>query len=247
MSNMYIALNGWRELLARILVDFPAQENVSPEWLVNPATKRRLKLDLYYPDAALAFRFVGLTAKGQGRQSDWEVMEEEQRDQTRVELCREQGVSLLLIEPLEDPVKQVDHLLRLLNRASRLLAQGDQPVQEKLVWQPRLSQARQVAEELRARIARNPEQVLASLAESWRDRDLGGAPQAPEPLPMPATTGDLPALQVGQRVQHSRFGPGVVTDLDGSGSEAKITILFDADQPRTFLAGLVADKLSLVS
>jgi hypothetical protein len=247
MSNMYIALNGWRELLARILVDFPCQENVSPAWLVNPATKRRLKLDLYYPDAALAFRFVGLTAKGQGRQSDWDVMEEEQRDQTRVELCREKGVSLLLIDAAEDPVKQLDHLLRLLNRASRLLAQGDQPVKEKMAWQPRLSKARQVAEELRGRVARNPEQVLASLAESWRDRDLGGAAQTPEPLPMPAATGNQPALQVGQRVQHSRFGSGVVTDLDGSGSEAKITILFDADQPRTFLASLVADKLSPAS
>ena len=64
---------------------------------------------------------------------------------------------------------------------------------------------------------------------------------------MPTATGNLPALKVGQRVQHTRFGPGVVTDLDGSGSEAKITILFDADQPRTFLASLVADKLSPAS
>ena len=66
MANLYVALNSWREMLARILKDFTAQENVSPEWLVNPATKRRLKLDLYYPEASLAFRFVGLTAKGQG-------------------------------------------------------------------------------------------------------------------------------------------------------------------------------------
>ncbi len=245
MSNMYIALNGWREVLARTLVGFDCQENVSPAWLVNPATKRRLKLDLYYPDAALAFRFVGLKAKGQGRQSDLDVMEEEQRDQTRVELCREQGVSLLLIDPLEEPLKQLDHLLRLLNRASRLLAQSDRPVAEKLIWQPRLSNARQQAEELRTRIARNPEQTMASLAESWRDRDFGGVTQIPEPLPMPASDTDLPPLAVGLRVQHTRFGPGVVTDLEGSGAETKITILFDADQPRTFLASLVADKLSL--
>jgi hypothetical protein len=245
MSNMYIALNGWQEVLARILVDFPCQENVSPAWLVNPATKRRLKLDRYYPDAALAIRFVGLKAKGQGRQSDWDLQEEEQRDETRVELCRAQGVSLLLLDPLEETVKQLDHLLRLLTRASRLLAQGDRPLEEKLLWQPRLSHARQQAEELRSRIARNPEQMMATLAESWRDREVGGVTQVPEPLPMPATTAPLPPLSVGRRVHHARFGPGVITELEGSGADAKITILFDGEQPRTFLASLVADKLSL--
>ena len=246
MANLYVALNGWREMLARILKDFTAQENVSPEWLVNPATKRRLKLDLYYPEASLAFRFVGLTAKGQGRQSDWEVMEEEQRDQTRQELCRQHGVQLLLIDPLEDPVKQMDHLIRLLSRANRLMAQGDRPVQEKMLWQPRLSQACTQAEELRARVARNPEQMMANLAESWRDRDLDAPALPPEPLPIPANAAaNLPPLKVGQRATHTKFGAGVITALNGSGTEATITILFDGDQPRTFLVALVADKLSV--
>src|SRR3954469_13383430 len=83
MSNIHVTINGWREMLARILKGFTAQENVSRDWLVNPATKRRPKIDLFSPEANLAFRFIGLTAKGQGRQSEWEVMEEEQRDQTR--------------------------------------------------------------------------------------------------------------------------------------------------------------------
>jgi hypothetical protein len=55
----------------------------------------------------------------------------------------------------------------------------------------------------------------------------------------------LPPLEVGHRVQHIKFGAGVVTALNGSGVEATITILFDGDQERTFLAALVADKLSL--
>lgn len=246
MSNLYVALNGWREMLARILIDFNCQENVSPEWLVNPATKRRLKLDLYYPDANLAFRFIGLTAKGQGRQSDWDVMEEEQRDQTRQELCRQKGVQLLLVDPLEDAVKQMDHLIRLLSRANRLMAQGDRPVQEKMIWQPRLSSACSQAEELRTRVARNPEQMLANLAESWRDREMGGPATPPEPLPIPTNAAEkLPPLQVGQRAHHAKFGEGVITALNGSGTEAIITILFDADQPRTFLVALVADKLTI--
>lgn len=248
MSNLYVALNGWRELLARILKDFNAQENVSPEWLVNPATKRRLKLDLLYPEANLAFRFIGLTAKGQGRQSDWEVMEEEQRDQTRLELCRQRGVNLLLIDPLEDPVKQMDHLIRLLSRANRLMAQGDRPLQEKMLWQPRLSTAVNQAEELRTRVARNPEQMMANLAESWRDRDLDGPALPPEPLPISAdAVAALPPLTVGLRVQHVKFGAGVITALNGSGIEATISILFDGDQERTFLAALISDKLSVAA
>ena len=247
MSNLYTAVSGWREMLARILKDFTAQENVSPEWLVNPATKRKLKLDLFYPEANLAFRFIGLTAKGQGRQSDWEVMEEEQRDQTRQELCRQQGVQLLLIDPMEEPVKQMDHLIRLLSRANRLMAQGDRPIEEKMIWQPRLSTACNQAEELRTRVARNPEQMMANLAESWRDRDLeGGSALPPEPLPLP-TNAVLPPLAVGQRVQHVKFGEGVVTAINGSGIEATISILFDADQERTFLTALVADKLTLAA
>ena len=74
MLSTYFAMNAWREILARIFEDLPNQDNVSPDWLINPATKRRLKLDKYYPDIGIAFRFVGLTAKGQGRQSDWEVI-----------------------------------------------------------------------------------------------------------------------------------------------------------------------------
>jgi hypothetical protein len=249
MSNIYVALSAWREMLARILKDFTAQENVSPEWLVNPATKRRLKLDLFFPEANLAFRFIGLTAKGQGRQSDWEVMEEEQRDQTRQELCRQKGVQLLLVDPLEEPVKQMDHLIRLLSRANRLMAQGDRPVAEKMIWQPRLSLAVSQAEELRTRVARNPEQMMANLAESWRDRELDGGPALPpEPLPIPADAVDaLPPLEIGQRVHHVKFGAGVITATNGSGVEATITILFDADQERTFLAALLADKLTLAA
>jgi hypothetical protein len=247
MSNLHVAVSGWRELLARILKDFTAQENISPDWLVNPATKRRLKLDLLYPEANLAFRFIGLTAKGQGRQSDWELAEEEQRDQTRQELCRQKGVQLLLIDPMDEPVKQMDHLIRLLSRANRLMAQGDRPVAEKMIWQPRLSLACTQAEELRTRVSRNPEQMMANLAESWRDRDLdGGTGLPPEPLPMP-TAVPLPPLAVGQRVQHVKFGEGVITALNGSGIEATISILFDADQERTFLAALIADKLTLTA
>ncbi|MBV7330268.1 hypothetical protein KFU94_18870 [Chloroflexi bacterium TSY] len=97
MSSLYLSMSAWREILARTLDGFEAQDNVSPEWLINPATRRRLKLDRYYPEAGIAIRFAGLTAKGQKRQSDWEILEAEQRDQTRIELCKLHGVHLAIM------------------------------------------------------------------------------------------------------------------------------------------------------
>lgn len=243
---MFLALNGWREILARVFEGFTAQTNVSPEWLVNPATRRRLKLDYYYPEAGIAARLVGLTAKGQPRQSDWEALEDEQRDQTRAELCRQNGVQLFLIDPLEDPVKQIDTLTRLLSRASRTLAQSNRPDRDKARWMPLLAEARERTATLRSRIDKAPEQMMANLAESWRDREAG-PPPAPKPPPVPAVKAvAVGKLKAGRRVAHERFGPGVITARSDNGAEAKITILFDGEQERTFLLALVQDKLRIL-
>jgi len=50
-------------------------------------------------------------------------------------------------------------------------------------------------------------------------------------------------LSPGLRVRHLKFGDGVITRIEGSGDEAKLAILFDAAEERTFMAGLLADKL----
>ncbi len=246
MSTIFLTLNAWREILARVFEGFAAQTNVSPEWLVNPATRRRLKLDYYYPDVGIAARLAGLTAKGQPRQSDWEALEEQQRDQTRAEMCRQHDVQLFLIDPAEEMVKQLDLLTRLLSRASRTLAQSGRPDRDKARWMPQLAEARERASDLRSRIDKAPEQMAANLAESWRDREAA-PPPAPEPLPMPALTAIAAAdLKIGGRVVHERFGPGVITAREGEGAEATVTILFDGEQERTFLLALVQDKLRLV-
>ena len=247
MSGIYLSMNGWREILARVFDGFTMQPNVSPEWLVNPATRRRLKLDVYYPEAGFAVRFVGLQAKGQRRQSDWEGLEEQQREQNRVELCRAHGVQLLLVDPVEETVKQLDTMTRLLTRASRMLAQGDRPDSEKARWMPALSEARGRVSTLRSRVNKNPEQMMANLAEAWRDREYASDPN-PEPLPMPeATTLTAADLAVGVRVAHERYGPGVITDLIGDHAGAMVSILFDAEQERTFLITLIQDKLRILT
>ena len=245
MHSVYLAMSAWREALARIFEGYTEQDNVSPQWLVNPATKRRLKLDKLYPDAGIAVRFVGLTAKGQGRQSDWEVLEEKQRDETRVELCRLHGVQLATVDPAEDMVKQMDGLLSILARASRTLGQADRPARQKSQEMNRLAAARDRAEKVRAAVARNPEQMVATLAEAWRDREAGVSVELNTPAPTPAGPFKPLVLAPGQRVRHVRFGPGVVTRIDGNGPSALVTILFDAAEERTFQADLLGDKVEV--
>ena len=250
MNSLYLAISAWREILARIFAGFAEQDNVSPDWLVNPATRRKLKLDKYYPDAAVAVRFIGLTAKGQGRQSDWEVMETEQRDQTRAELCRQNGVQLATVDPNEDLVKQLDGLLSILARSSRTLAQSSRPDAYKMKWMPALAAARDRAETLRSAIVRNPEQMIANLADGWREREAGVALElsTPPASAKPANGGAAVhlVLSPGQRVRHLRFGEGVITRIEGSGETATVAILFDAAEERTFMAGLLYDKLEAV-
>lgn len=249
MNSIYLSLSAWREILARTFSGYTEQDNVSPEWLVNPATNRKLKLDKFYPEAGIAVRFIGLTAKGQGRQSDWEVLETEQRDQTRAELCRQNGIQLTTVDPNEDMVKQVDGLLSNMARASRMLAQSSRPDSDKMQWMPAMAAARERAERLRSALAKDPEQMIANLADAWREREAGVALElntAPTPVsPKQVRTGATAnlVLSPGQRVRHLKFGDGVVTRIDGSGEQATVAILFDAAEERTFMAGLLYDKL----
>lgn len=240
---MYIEMNAWREILARIFAGFSEQDNVSPAWLINPATRRRLKLDKYYPEAGIAIRFVGLTAKGQGRQSDWEAMETEQRDETRVELCRQNGVQLVLIDPADEPRKQMEQLLQSLTRTSRVLAQGQSTLQHKQKWMPALHEARSRAVKVQSSLSKNPDQMMATLAESWRDRETGVTNELQAVAAPPQRRKQLMTFVVGQRVQHERFGMGTITQW---GEDGKLAISFDGSQERTFAAELVQDKLTVV-
>ena len=243
MSGVYLSISAWREIFERVFTGIPGQDNVTPEWLVNPATSRRLKLDKLYPDVGIAVRFIGLTAKGQGRQSDWEAMETEQRDETREELCRQNGVRLLRIDPDdEDVVKQMDALISALAHANRTQTPSKQ---SRLTRERRitlLNQAYTVASDLRSRIAKAPTQVFASMAEAWRDRELGFA--AAPPPSKPVTRRKTITLRSGQLVHHERFGAGEVVMLDGEGEEQKVTLRFADGQQRTFLVTLVQDKLA---
>src|SRR5512137_1808130 len=96
-------INGWREVLARIFDGFETEYGVAPEWLVNPDTNRRLKLDCLFPDVGVAVRFVGLEGNTKRRKSDQEVEDEAERERTRADVCRAHGVVLITIDPDGEP------------------------------------------------------------------------------------------------------------------------------------------------
>lgn len=240
--NNYLTMNAWREILARVFGDLDCKHNVSPEWLVNPATKSRLKLDMLYADIGVAVRFEGLKASGQPRQSDQEEHETAAREDAREEVCRRNGVALVRIDPQdEDVVPQVDTLVRVISRAGRTIDESDRSAAEKARWMPLIGAARSRALEIRSLLNRNHEQFLQSLADAWRDRELSYS--APEPA-KPLLSGEAFVPVDGQRVRHERFGEGVVVGLvDAPENDKRITILFDGEQQRTFLLSLVQGKL----
>lgn len=248
MSSAYLSVNAWREIFARVFNDGDLQSNVSPDWLINPATRRRLKLDYLCQSVGIAVRFSGLTGKGR-RRGDWENLEEQQRDQTRDELCRLRGIQLAVIDPFDDPVKQMDRFLMVLSRASRMTALDGRTNREKGVSMDALAAAVQSANQLRFTLSRNPEQTVATLAEAWRDREANIATSLQEaaavktPQPTRSQQHALAQIACGQRIVHTHFGDGVVTEVSREGVDKRIKILFDGDQERTFLASLLADKL----
>jgi hypothetical protein len=247
MSN-YLNLMGWNEILARVFEGFEVQRDASPDWLVNPGTRRRLKLDILYADIGMAVRFVGLQVKGAGRKSEWEEKEDASRDEVRKELCRLHGIDLLLIAPDDAyPNEQFKDMGIALASASRRLAQGER-FQGKAAVMERLAQARQRMDEIRRRV--NKPEDLALFAEAWRDRELRAVADAQKQASSTVPTNGkavaaVRQLQIGQQVTHERFGVGTVTQVESKDNDVYVAINFVTAGERRFLASLVADKLRL--
>jgi len=232
----------WQEILAQVFEGFEVEKDITPDWLTNPATGRRLKLDRLYPEIGLAVRFVGGQPKGRRRRpSDWELLEEEQRDQTRAALCEQVGVTLLLIDPYDpEPRRVLGRLCTALGGASRRLAQSRRPKRVKGRLMPMLAAARKRCEEIHGRL-RRPE-GMALFAELWRDREARmvaktQAARGRRPKSKPRR------YREGQVVRHRAFGRGVVIGLEPDEGDMRVTVRFDDGSERTFLASLVRDKL----
>ena len=235
-------INGWREVLARIFDGFETEYGVTPEWLVNPDTNRRLKLDCLYPDIGVAVRFIGLVGNTKRRKSDEEVLDEAERERTRAVVCREHGVILVSIDPDGEPRVTLRNLEMGLARAAAQLAQNTAiPHACKQKVMPQLSVARRRTGEFTAKL--NPPEKLNIYAEMWWDRQANLTPQ-PTQAKKPAAKHQ--PYRVGMEVEHTRFGPGTITAIEPENGDAKITVDFPGAGVRSFLASLVADKLTPV-
>jgi hypothetical protein len=232
-------VNGWREVLARIFNGFTVEYGVTPEWLVNPDTGRRLKLDYLFPDVGVAVRFVGLQGDTRRRRkSDEEVAAEEDREATRAAVCRAHGVTLISIDP-DGELREALRSLELgLAQAAAQLARRAMPSAQKQKLTPLLGQARRQAGELTVRLT-SPESLL-SYAELWWDRQARLA----APAPAQAPTGPIRRYRVGMAVHHQKFGPGRVTAVEPAGADVQVTVDFVEAGVRTFAASLVGDKLT---
>ncbi len=233
-------VNGWREVLARIFDGFETEYGVSPEWLVNPDTNRRLKLDCLFPDVGVAVRFIGLEGSTKRRKSDEEVLAEGEREHSRADVCRAHGVVLISIDPDGEPRVALRSLEMGLARAAAQLAQNTavpHAIKQKLM--PQLSLARRRAGEFTAKLT--PPEKLSIYAEMWWDRQANlsaSTATTKKPAAKPQ------AYRVGMEVVHERFGPGRVTEIAPDGKDLAITVDFPESGVRTFYASLVAGKLT---
>jgi hypothetical protein len=241
----WLIQNGWREILARIFGSFDSKLNISPEWLINPATKRQLKLDLLYPEIGVAVRFEGGEVKQ--RRSRLSLEEEEQfktRSDARLEVCRAHGIELILVDlAAEQPslvFKEID----------LALSRAKQRVQD-MALLPKISQARTTAANLAAQAVNYNKFKL--YADLWQDRQYQTGPAlatAASPLQGSESPShklsaqpQFPAFSPGMEVEHTAFGPGVVIAINPSGNDTLLTVDFITAGQKTLAASLVGDKL----
>lgn len=235
----WINTNAWREILARLFDGFVVRHDVSPDWLINPETNRRLKLDLLYPEVGVAIRFHGLQAHGRRQRPSLEEEQQQKvRDAARAALCEAHGISLVGVDVVAgEPKAILRELSMALSNASRRLAKSNLRQNDKGVLIERVSRARSRLDAIAWRL-RRPED-LKLYADLWQDRQYA---QIPEPEP-PAANGKPMAYAPGMAVRHAAFGDGVVQAVQPDGDDSLVTVRFADGTQKTFAASLVSDKL----
>jgi hypothetical protein len=223
-------VNGWREIFARIFEEFTTEFNVTPAWLVNPATNRRLKLDLLYPDIGVAVRFEGLTGKQKSRLSLEEEAQQRVRFDARVEVCWHNGIQLVVVDAHSEKTSRVFQQIDVaLSRAAESEADAD--------LLAKIRQARRMASSIGLKIKTAAD--LALYADLWTDRQY----RVPEAAPTSESAGSPVEFVAGMAVEHAAFGAGVVISTEKSGGDTLITVNFVSAGQKTLAASLVAGKL----
>ena len=231
-TPVWVIANAWREILTRIFADIKTTTNASPEWLVNPVTNRRLKLDMLYPDIGVAVRIEGLTGKQRRQRRSLEEEEQEKnRRQARDEVCRVHNIELIVISLGNEPKAAFRAIDAALGRAKQR-AKDASAIRQ-------ISQSRATAAGLSHRILL--ERDLNLYADLWQDRQY----QVPEPAAPKAAPSEIPAFEVGMEVEHTAFGPGVIVSVTPGDSDTLLSVDFVTAGQKILAASLVADKLSI--
>ena len=76
------------------LLPFPT---VRPEWFKNPVTNKKLELDGYCEELRLAFEYQGRQHSSNDTEFGGDYLHQQERDQYKVDLCREHGIRLIII------------------------------------------------------------------------------------------------------------------------------------------------------
>ena len=228
----WIKANAWREIFARIFEDIETKTNVSPEWLINPATNRRLKLDMLYPEIGVAIRFEGLEGKQRRQRPSLEEEEQQRaRDQARVAMCRAHGINLIQIDITSDnPGEGFQEVDMMLSRAAQRTRKEPGPANK-------IGQARAAAAGLARRITSTSQFKL--YADLWEDRQY-------QPLPAAGSARQASKnvyFTEGMAVEHTMFGPGVVLAVTRGDDDTFLTVDFITAGQKTLAASLVVDKL----
>ncbi len=90
-------------------------------------------------------------------------------------------------------------------------------------WSPRRDYA------TRSRV---DEYAQAEPEEAYSQEAVASGPRTPRAAA--ANTGDV--YEVGTRIEHERFGKGIVRKVEGKGEQTRVTVIFDAGSERKFLA-----------
>ena len=236
----WITATAWRDILIRSFNGFSVQYEVTPEWLVNPETKRRLKLDMLYPEVGVAIRFHGLQGhERRQRPSHKEEQQQKTRDVIRADLCEANNITLVNVDAAAgEPKAILRELSMALSNSSRRLAKSNLPPTEKGTLIEQVSQARSRLDDIARRVRRT--QDLKLYAELWQDRQYAEIPSAEPPSPNGKA---LMTYTPGMGVRHATFGEGVVQAIQPDGDDNLVTVRFVDGAQKTFVASLVIEKL----
>ncbi|MFZ5917934.1 MAG: hypothetical protein ACOYZ7_13415 [Chloroflexota bacterium] len=232
MSQMASA---WLEILERVFGQFHAVENATPDWLVDPDTGRRFKVDRLYPELGLAIRFTGggATARS-GVLDEIELLEEAARDEVRERLCRQAGIVLVSVDADGDAPEQALAAMRTaLSAAARRLVQRSVAQEARLGLLPRIAAAKVACQEILAQVS-SPRD-LGPFSRAWEDRQFSPAEQVV-----------APSFRPGMAVRHARHGKGLVLRVmpGGNQAESEIVVQFADGRVETFLAAQAARELA---